>query len=326
MTPDPRSITARPAPSPPSPALRGPLHLIASHCPPGRAGASYCPLVPDVRLRAGTASCPLKGLQSHSSICADCRKGCLWALQHVLPADARSAEPSWPGMCGAGSGCYGVFGSSPVLCAVGAVPAVWGGHWMAPVLLELRAVGLQHPHPRLPGLNLLLRPGCRLLPYLARHGCEQMGGGLGAWSSAASCRSSPEEDGMRSGPSWGWAEQEHHLGCPCPVQRGLGLCGRCHWWLRSGSRTHLPAQLGAAASLGHEAVPTQPGQEHWAEGPTELQDGTESPPALFPSSPPETRPCVLPSTALTAVPSGMTMASAPCTGPAARAAPTWWTC
>lgn len=50
---------------------------------------------------------------------------------------------------------------------------------MAPVLLELGAAGLQHPHPRLLGPNLLLRPCCRLLPYLARHGCEQMGGRIG---------------------------------------------------------------------------------------------------------------------------------------------------
>lgn len=77
-------------------------------------------------------------------------------------------------------------------------------------------MGMQRP--RLPGPSLLLRPGWSLLPYLARHGCEQMGGGGWRLGGASPCQ--PLDDltlrkmGLGGGPPGDGAEQECCWGCP----------------------------------------------------------------------------------------------------------------
>lgn len=91
---------------------------------------------------------------------------------------------------GAGVACWGIWAPSgcagvPLSCGA----RDWGGGRWALVVSgcsappEPVAVGMQRP--RLPGPSLLLRPGWSLLPYLARHGCEQMGGGGGGWGEPA---------------------------------------------------------------------------------------------------------------------------------------------
>lgn len=150
--------------------------------------------------------------------------------------------------------------------------------------------------PCLPGPSLLLRPGWSPPPLLGQALPSRGGRGRGSGSCQHPCDSALEKMGFGQGlrgPAGDGRERESRSACllhlrgPCAGAQGNTCLARV-----------LPA-----APRRHSALLSLPGLGEDAAG------------GLQPLS-----------RAVLAVSAGMTTVSAPCTGPAARAAPTWSTC